>query len=48
MDVQAKTDGSSVVMVDAEAHPREAEEQEQIAFADVVLLNKTDLVTSRS
>jgi G3E family GTPase len=49
-DVQAQTNLDSVVTVVDAKHVHqhwEAEEvQEQIAFADVVLLNKTDLVTS--
>lgn len=50
-DVQAKTNLDSVVtVVDAKhiwQHWEAEEAQEQIAFADVVLLNKTDLVTSK-
>ena len=49
-DVQAQTNLDSVVtVVDAKhisQHWDAEEAQEQIAFADVVLLNKTDLVTS--
>lgn len=49
-DVQAQTNLDSVVtVVDAKhisQHWEAEEAQEQIAFADVVLLNKTDLVTS--
>ena len=48
-DVQAQTNLDSVVtVVDAKhiwQHCEAEEAQEQIAFADVVLLNKTDLVT---
>jgi G3E family GTPase len=48
-DVQAQTNLDSVVtVVDAKhihQHWEAEEAQEQIAFADVVLLNKTDLVT---
>ncbi len=50
-DVQAQTYLDSVVtVVDAkhiEQHWDAEEAQEQIAFADVILLNKTDLVTSK-
>ncbi len=51
-DVQAQTHLDSVVtVVDAKhisQHWEAEEAQEQIAFADVVLLNKTDLVTSEA
>ncbi len=51
-DVQAQTFLDSVVtVVDAkhiDQHWEAEEAQEQIAFADVILLNKTDLVTSKN